>query len=104
MAVLRALRKMTLPGDWRGWRSSDVFLFNATSLQSQIRRKWLDGFRKHGWTLDEFKTKWPHHVERAHEDTAEAIRWRDADEAERQKIRDERSAQVAAIMRAFRSA
>jgi hypothetical protein len=88
VAVLRALRTMTLPGMWRVRRLSragvEHCLFEPCSDESQTRFSWLQS----RWedSFDNWRTSRPRMVERARERSKEARKYRDASPVEKLDI------------------
>lgn len=73
VAVLRALRKMTLLGTWRVRREAYAHCLHDICSSESLARA------MYGRSLDTLNQTWPHVVERVREAAAEAIRYRDAD-------------------------
>jgi hypothetical protein len=70
VAVGRAMRTITLPGLWKVWdHDKERCLYNAGSVESTLRKDWLDD-RRYGWKYDD---KFRHH--RILPDSPSRIEW-----------------------------
>jgi hypothetical protein len=84
VAVLHALRKLALPGEWMTRRrrrpGCEHCLYDPCSDEAQAHVGWLES--TWGDSFEVWKTS-PHRIERAREKAAEARRWRDASPVEK---------------------
>jgi hypothetical protein len=101
VAVARALRTMTLPQGWITWpiygSAAEYCLYNMCSLRSAVTHhlsgcEWWDRVPP----SDEYIAKYYGPDTSTYKQVQDAIRWRDAGEAERLKIRFDECTQIAA--------
>jgi hypothetical protein len=91
VAVIRVLRNLQLPDDWRlGWffrRGFEFCLFNGCSDHAWIRRGYLDWKSNPGWrascSFEEYLKSEKKEVERSLRSAERCRQWRDASESGR---------------------